>query len=363
MSLLRTPMKSPPRKSSRLQNQEKMESVKPKNIQSEQIKGRKKNITTNLNENVMDNLKQSNNFCHLCLDEIEARDKFVSCISCEKIFHVECAGVNRVLYKQELTKSTWICSLNCITPNSEHSDLPKSNDINKDVISLKICELENEIIMLSEFQKSLIQKYEELVEFNNNIKELLKSTNESKEQPTAELNNFSEIDKLKFELNQLQQNNIRKNIIIKGININKGDNLLLIFMKIVKFLDSNIQEMEVENIFVKFGSREANCSSLFVKFVNYNAKKLFINSRKGKIITPVDIEVSGKKYIIIEDQLTKENTNLLRDSRNILKNHDFKFIWILNGKICGKFDEKSKYFIIHSLKHLREIENSIIKNR
>lgn len=45
----------------------------------------------------------------------------------------------------------------------------------------------------------------------------------------------------------------------------------------------------------------AHCSSLFVKFVNYKAKKVFINSRKGNIITSVDIEVTDIKNIITEE--------------------------------------------------------------
>lgn len=99
-----------------------------------------------------------------------------------------------------------------------------------------------------------------------------------------------------------------------------------------------------------------------LNFLIFKLKKYFIKSRKGKKISPLDIEVSGLKNIIIEDQLTQANSYLLKEAKNVLRRYDCKFIWILNGQICYRYNENSPHYIINSLNHLREIESQIIND-
>lgn len=151
------------------------------------------------------------------------------------------------------------------------------------------------------------QTYDELVSINKNIS---KEINEIRKGNSGS----STFTEFKTELNLIKQFNIRTNIVIKGIYIKKDDDPLEIFMRLVKHL-ADVYETDIEKAYIKENS---NSTTLFINFFEYKIKKLFTNSRKGRRITPSDIYANGQNFIIIEDQLIKENSKLLKESKVVL---------------------------------------------
>lgn len=288
--------------------------------------------------------------------------KCINCKSCLKKFHLECAGINRIEYKNKEKKDSWICSIACIqtTSKAQSTDsIISKPKIDQNNLLTVIDDLQLQIKNLTEFQAILSKKYEELLLINEKTKpnEILK------EQSNSEINRNQKFVELRNDINLLKQYNIRKNIVIKGIYVKEGDDLMKIFLEIANFLQVDIYERDIEKIFVRQSENKENqFSTIYVKFFDFQIKKYFIKARKGRKITPLDIQVFGLKNIIIEDQLTQENSNLLKEAKNILRRYDCKFIWVLNGQICYKYNENSQHYIINSLNHLREIESQIIKN-
>lgn len=98
-----------------------------------------------------------------------------------------------------------------------------------------------------------------------------------------------------------------------------------------------------------------------VEHKNFQIKKHFIKERKGRKICPLDIDVNGFRNIIIEEQLTTETSYLLKEAKCVLKRYDCKFIWVLNGTVCYRYNENAPHYTINTLNHLRDIESQIIK--
>lgn len=305
--------------------------------------------------------------CSLCFEEIE--NIKINCHSCLKPFHLECAGFNRLEYRIQEKKDSWVCSIECIQSNSKTKSsgsgkkVSAPQKIDQNNLLSTISDLQTQIKNLTDFQETLSKKYEELVSLhskafneNGNIKDINLESNKAKD-----------LSELKYEINLLKQYNIRKNIVIKGINVEEGDDPLALFMKIANFLNVDIYERDIEKIYVKHTEIKDKqnsriFSTIYVNFFDFQIKRTFIKSRKGRKITPLDLQVSGLKNIIIEDQLTQENSYLLKEAKNILRRYDCKFIWVLNGQICYRYNENSQHYIINSLNHLREIESKIISD-
>lgn len=308
--------------------------------------------------------------CSLCHEEINSSEKnikFIDCKSCLKKYHLECAGVNRIEYKNKDLIDSWVCSIGCIQSSSKiqpSKNIKTIQKLDQNNIQSSIIELQNQIKDLIEFQVTLSKKYDEIVLLNsqvNNPKEI------KKDQRSLESNKTKDFSELKNEINLLKQYNIRKNIVIKGIYVKDEDDPLKIFMKISKFLEIDIYERDIEKVYVKNiynkeNQNDLNFSIIYVKFFDYQIKKFFTRARKGRKITPLDIEVTGLKNIIIEEQLTSESSYLLKESKNILRRYDCRFIWVLNGQICYRFSENLQHYTINSLSHLRDIERQFIKN-
>lgn len=313
------------------------------------------------NKNSVKNFKTSEEItssCSFCHELLEKRT--INCICCLKKFHLECAGINRIEIKNPDIKNQWICSSDCGAKTNSTLDKPVRLNSNKNYIALE--DLETQIKNLIDFQEQLSKKYDELVLLNQKISkeisEIKKENNDLKVNHSSSLS-LAEINN---EINCFKQFNIRNHIVIKGIKFSKSDKPLEIFMRLVNFLNAEVYEADIEKAFIQ-ENFNSNSATLFVCFFEYRIKKVFINSRQGRRITPNDISTSGQNFIIIEDQLTKENSKLLKETKVVLKRYKFKFIWVRDGKICFRFDETRPYFLVNSLSHLREIEKDILDGK
>lgn len=303
--------------------------------------------------------KENNNFCALCNNLIVG--DFVSCLSCQKNFDLECAGISRKVFEEKDKIKSWTCDLNCKLKINSKEPVSEEKIINLDQnqVLLIINDLQSQLKILSESLNCLSNKYDELLAINSKLNE---ENQNLKASSSANLtNNRNCSDDYINEINDLKQYNIRKNIIIKGIKLTENDDPMIVFLRIANFLNSTINDSYIEDLKVRF-DKNNKFSTILVKFCNFGAKKLFTGCRKGKKISPSDIGFTGMKNIIIEDELTRANQDLLRESKTILKKYNFKFIWILNGRVCFKLDEKSSYYFVKSMKNLAEIEKDLIRN-
>lgn len=311
-----------------------------------------------MNNSKLNKTRNSSSSCTLCHELLEKR--IIDCISCLKKFHPECAGINRIDIKIADIRNKWICSSECGAKKSSISEKHIKLNTTKNNSALE--DLEIKIKNLIDFQEKLSKKYDELVLLNQKIsKEISEIKNENKDLKNS-YKNVSSLTEIRNEINFFKQFNIRNNIVIKGINIKKSDDPLEIFMRLVQFLDVEVYETDIENAYIQ-KNFNSNSATLFICFFEYKIKKLFINSRQGKSIKPIDIRTYGHNFIIIEDQLTKEYSKLFKETKVTLKKLNFKFIWVRDGKICFRFDESSPFFIVDSLSHLREIEKDILNNK
>lgn len=319
--------------------------------------------------------KEVGKYCGLCFDQIE-EGRFVSCIDCQKEYHLECAGFNRIQYKDN-KKPLWFCSLECDQRNNcENLPINLGKQVSKEgkkEVSYEIENLKLQIASLMKFQENLASKYAELVQINTNLSEQLETIKDSiRKNNTCEdeksISNLKEkksenletIENIEADLNSLKQYHLRKNIVIKGVKLLESEPAE-IFKKILEFLKCDIYINEdIKSVFVLKETEEKNFFKIIVKFYSLQIKNYFLRCRKGVKITPQDINEKGMKNIIIEDQLTKENIKLLKEAKNLTK-FGVKFVWILRGRICYKIKENTQYHIIYSFKHLQSIERGIIQ--
>ena len=88
-------------------------------------------------------------------------------------------------------------------------------------------------------------------------------------------------------------------------------------------------------------------------FDNEKNKNELLQAKKKKKITTKDLGYSVENFIYVDHDLTKKNQELYKQARLFKRDKQFKFIWIKNGKIYLREDEKSKIIQVDDLDVLK----------
>lgn len=169
-----------------------------------------------------------------------------------------------------------------------------------------------------------------------------------------------------------EQQVINSNIIIRGVDFDENvshSDLLNSFNKIRSHLGvsdvCDFEPAEIGEIRAKH-SKEKDTSNriktIQVKFRSVIHKRKFLQVRRAKkSILPSDIgieQISNKPILIVE-QLTKQNQELLYNARSLRTHANFKFVWSNNGQILARPRQGAKVIRIRDIDHINQLKVQI----
>lgn len=167
-----------------------------------------------------------------------------------------------------------------------------------------------------------------------------------------------------------EQESINANVIIRGIDFEQQpshDALLEKFDQIRSHLGiSTVSDFEPADIGLVHPktTTDKEFSTLHktirVKFHSVDHKRRFLQIRRTKkSIYPseVGIKQNSRKPILIVEQLTKQNQQLLYKARSLRTSSDFKFVWSNNGQILARHRQGSKVIRIQDLNHIDQLRS------
>lgn len=149
----------------------------------------------------------------------------------------------------------------------------------------------------------------------------------------------------------LDQQAVNSNIVIRGVDV-KADTpepeLQAVYEGIRSYLGiSNVADLTP--VSVKVLSNPSNVTSttrpIQVQFTSVAAKRNFLQVRRiKKDIFPSDIGISQihRRPVLISEQLTRHNQELLFQARSLREQNHYKFAWSNNGQILVRHRPNSK---------------------
>lgn len=164
-------------------------------------------------------------------------------------------------------------------------------------------------------------------------------------QKLAEVNKtlINKITEITNDVNTLNQRQIKKNLIIRGIPYKKDENLNEIFARLSKLLQVNITN---SNFQIKRFTYKTNY--ILVKLDDYNVKKMLLNNRKSTNILTSQMGFKERNFIMLFNQLTKHNLEILAEAKKLKYTCNFKFVWYQNNKILTRQAEESPIIVLNS---------------
>lgn len=228
-----------------------------------------------------------------------------------------------------------------------------------DLILSEVQGMKKDIKRLTDTQEKQVadfnRMYSELKKENSKIKATVIDL--VKENKT--LNNT--ISELSIDVNSLKQQHLKNNLIVAGVPYKKGENLKEIFVKLSKILKVDVAEgsFQIRRFAAKSDSISGN---ILVELDQYTVKKELLKNRKTKNILCSELGFNGENSVILFNQLTHNNLEILAEAKKLKSECNFKFIWFQNNQILARKAEKAKIFTLNSKIDVKElIESSKIE--
>jgi hypothetical protein len=295
--------------------------------------------------------------CATCTTEITSDQRSVHCLSCKKYFHTKCKSLNGANL-QSIKKHGYFCSDPCLT----NGNVPRMTT-NDPQISTQNDTNEQQITSNDPFQcedpdnptpKEIFGALKAIGGFCDRVQAVEKKQQQLEVNLEIVQQNVCRIDdtqndmasrmkSMELELNWLKQEKLRCNATLAGIPFHNND-----YMSCLQSIGNRIG---MSNICTKV--KKVTCLSknnniptktLLIEFSNHESKELFI--QKKKVLHPifpqqVDLGESTRP-LSIRDHLTRFFMDVYKKAALVKDDIKFQFLWIQNGRILMKKEEKSK---------------------
>lgn len=162
------------------------------------------------------------------------------------------------------------------------------------------------------------------------------------------------VDKIKSELNVLQQKELKHNFIVKGVPESEGESpehLISVVQAVVSHLKVDVQD-SITSV-KRFGRQiETKQWPLLVE-VNDPDIKHDIISKKRQVQIGLDSIIlndvplgANNYYIYIDEHLTPLNSDLYKQARELKKRGMVKYAWTKNGTVCIKQADNTRAILL-----------------
>lgn len=298
--------------------------------------------------------------CARCSNLIIA-EECTTCDECKNNYHFECSINETQFNKLRKNKKLWKClyCVGTVTRNRTNSSstitqdvvepysVVKKNEASdiKEILSMltgintKLDQMDKELGIVKESVTFMSTQYDDVIKMlTNNAEEIntvkkevafLKSQNDEKD---VLINNINE------RLQNFEQYSRNRNVEIFGIKEVEGENCKVIVANIAKELQLSVSIEDIDVAHRLPSNRRNATPSIVAQFKTRSARDTLVE-KKVLVITNNNMPgVAIGEKIFINEQLTYENKQLLRKTKEFAKSANYRYVWFKNGKLLVRKD-------------------------
>lgn len=217
--------------------------------------------------------------------------------------------------------------------------------------------------------KAFEERLNKLEKDNSALKGLVNQLEEKVTAQDAVIRNLLKIEEASKENITVEQLELNSNIIVRGVEVDEessSDKLEAVFTGLREHLGVS-SEAEFDPVSVTTVSSKSRVSKnasrpIRVVFKSIAAKRNFLQIRRvKKDIFPREIKVEQKSQrpLLITEDLTYENQQLLYQARSLRGTNKYNFVWSNNGQVLARRDRKSRVVRILSAEHVNQLRHHI----
>lgn len=290
-------------------------------------------------------------FCGKCKQKSSRYDDVLQCSadSCNRIFHSTCAGVTQEAFTQ-MNKSgtckTWLCA-DCQESVPEKSGMEQRI---QHVIESQFKALKHDLGELKDSQNFLSAKYEEVCKKLDEVLQYKVKLNKLEDE--IKIKNDI-IDNLSSRLVQLEQYQRNRNIELRDVHQTENENTENIVLKYAEKIDVKLEKNDIEACH-RLPNRIGRKQAIIVQFASRKKRDEFL-SKKKTIVTNKDLIGQGNSRTYMGENLSPYYKNLLWKTKQVAREHDYKFVWFWKDRILVKQNETSVTVTINNEKDIQKM--------
>lgn len=303
--------------------------------------------------------------CKTCTSAISKKSPGLQCSgSCRHFFHANgrCCNVNKdqLAILTSLSGTCWKCE-NCLRNDR---DFPRSASISdsedpsdsKGLLLQTILDLKSEMKLLRESVTFCSDKVSDFEEALKDLKKYMKLTEDLK----TENNNLKkQVCDLTNQLDHMEQYSRLNNLEIQGIPEKTGENLITVMETIGIYLNFPIDVNHIDAIH-RVASRYSGAPrNIIVKFTSRRVKENLLAAYKSLRLTnktKSGLKIDGISDVLyMNEHLTQSNKLLYKEARKSAKEKSYKYVWVKNGRIFLRKDDRSRITVVTDLDCLSKL--------
>lgn len=161
----------------------------------------------------------------------------------------------------------------------------------------------------------------------------------------------------------IEQERLNCNVVVRGVECSEEtseEQLFQTFNKICTFIGIEKEE-ELIPLHAEVLKSEpiVKSKTLIFKLKSVDAKRAFLLARRTKFdIKPTDIKLtqSTNNPLVITEQLTRRNQDLLYKARALRDTAGFKYVWSSNGQILARKQNRHKVIRILDVNQIEQLQ-------
>ncbi|XP_075210788.1 uncharacterized protein LOC142318134 [Lycorma delicatula] len=301
--------------------------------------------------------------CGVCNKNITTKHSKIACIDCKTLFHASCENMSKddielLIFNNEI----WRC---------EHCALSKRKDLQLETAvqrnNFTLDDVMSAINELKRAQKRMISDMNESSDLlhkkiDDNSKIIADQTLklveyvQKIENLTAKNHNLrQQVKQLEFRLEDVEQYSRKSMIEIHGIPKKDDEDVVDTIKKVGDVIGFQITD-EMIDACHRLPGKNNMSDGIIVKFVRRRDKENFMKKKRDKkLITTLNMGFTTDTPVYINESLCPPRRRLYALARQAKKYKGYKYIWLRDGKILMRKNEKDKIVQIRNEEDLNKL--------
>lgn len=242
--------------------------------------------------------------------------------------------------------------------NKFHSTL---HTVQQDIRDMgnRLSTMRDEFDEVSKSVNFLAQQYDDQIQLNQKHDSLYCKLQTENLELITKLNNFN------IRINQMEQQARDCNLEIQCVPEFKNENLLSIIKQLRNTVSSDISDSEILNFHrvAKINPESSRPRSIVVKFSTPRSRdnllaavKTFNKSNLKEKLNSAHLGIGGEiQQVYVIEHLSPENKKLHSETRRVVKEKNYQFVWVRSGRIFVRKDIKSPPLLVKDMAFLNSL--------
>ena len=228
----------------------------------------------------------------------------------------------------------------------------KELEINRNAQAEEIMVLKTELAQIKESQQFISMQFEELKAENAKLIKCNKNLEKDYQKLRDEVEMLHDVQTDQFEhLDNLEQYGRRENLEFEGVPQVQNEDTTEVVIKIADKLNINLNENDISiahRLPTKRPGKSNNSSTnlptpaIIARFANRRIRNLIYSKRSAaRKIPTTEFPVPGITRLFINENLTSYRKKLPWQTKQKMKENNYKYIWTKNGRIFIRKDDES----------------------